>query len=306
MSKRSLLTLLAVFAVLVALVGMARFWSSRQAPERKLWPGGDAAKVERLALSGPKGHLEFQKKEGRWLMASPVAYPANSSLVAGFLEKLPNAAMAGPLTASKAKESLFGLGPDSAVRVEVPGTPRLDFWAGKAGPDFESLYIRFGDSPEVFEAKGLSRYDLERSSADWLSKEILKVPVEEQQAVLVKSTWTLSLVRSAKGDWSIEGQKVAVSTQPGSPFNVIQGTLNHWEADQLMLPPFPSLGKPTLEIRVKKTSQGQTTETLLRAYPERDGMVPIALSGEERVRFLVYPWRLDAFKKAPAEFGKSS
>ena len=302
MDRRSLLLLAAVLALLTGVAAFAVRRGARPTEERLLWPGADAAKTTRIVITSPSGRFELARKDGRWELASPVAFPADAGAVQPLLEKLPKVVLNGPLTESKARQNLFGLQPEAAIRVQADGGAPLDLQAGKAAPESESTYVRLGGSDAVYEARGLSRSDVERSTADWLSKAVVAVPPAALEHVVMKSTAaTVALAKSAAG-WSLEGRSVSVSTAPGTPFNVIQGSLADLQADSVLLPPLPALGKPVLEVRVRWTEKGAEQEVLLSAYPEKDGLVPLVKKGEERVRFLVYPWRLDAFKKPASEF----
>jgi hypothetical protein len=292
-----------VLVVLAAAAVLIVRRSGRPAAERKLWPGADPAQVQAISLTGPRGRVELVKKDLQWSMSVPVAYPVQPNLLQSFLGKLSDAVLAGPLTESPAKHSLFGLDSKSAVHLELRGGKPLDFLGGKPAPDYESVYVRVGPGPAVYEARGLSPYDLDRSSMDWLSKTVVQIPPDSLQAVVVKSTVTLSLVGGPGGLWRLGDKGMSISTAPGSPMNVIQGTLNDLEADQMLLPPFPARkARPNLEIQVRWSEKGKSRETVLLAYPEKDGMVPVEKSGEDRVRFHLYRWRLDAFRKPASEF----
>lgn len=302
MSRRSLLLLAGALAVVAGAAALAVRRGARPTEERRLWPGGDPAKVERLEISGASGKVVLAREDGEWQMTEPLAFPASGNAVQPLLDKLPKATLAGPLTQAQAKLPLFGLGDGEALRLVVSGSVPLELKAGKAGPDYDGTYVLLGSGPAVFEARGLSRYDLAKSSAEWVSKQILRVPPEALEAVVLKSSFTVSLLRSSAG-WSLEGKGVAVSTASGSPLNNLQGALNDLQADSVLLPPLPALtGKPRLEVRVRWSEKGARQEAVLSAYPERDGMTPLVKQGEDRVRFLVYGWRLDAFKKPASEF----
>lgn len=302
MDRRSLLLLAAVLALLTGAAVFAVRRGARPTEERLLWPGADLAKTSRIIITAPAGRVELARKDGSWDMTSPVAFPADGAAVRPLLEKLPKAVLIGPLTESKERLALFGLQPEAAIRVQADGGAALDLQAGKAAPESESTYVRLGGLDAVYEARGLSRSEIDRGTADWLSKAVLAVPPAALERVVMKSTAaTVALAKSAAG-WSVEGKSVSVSTAPGTPLNVIQGSLADLQADSLLLPPLPALGKPVLEVRVRWTEKGEAREEHLSAYPEKDGLVPLVKKGEDRVRFLVYPWRLDAFKKTASEF----
>lgn len=303
MNRGTLLILAVALAALAAAAVVTVRRGARPSEPRRLWPGGGADKARRVVLTRPGGRLEFVRRDGSWEMAAPLAYPANAAVFQEFVDKLAQAALQGPLTESPEKRELFGLGSADAIRLEVAGEAALDLWAGKAGNDTDTLYVRLGSAPQIFEARGLSRYDVERSTLEWLSKTILALPREGLEAVVLKTTHTVSLARGADGGWSLEGRGVALSTAPGSPVNVLEGTLYNFTADQLMTPPLPALpAQPALQVRVRWSEKGARREAALSAYREKDGMVPLVLEGESRVRFLVYPFRLEAFRKPPAEF----
>ena len=303
MDRRTLLALAAVFVFLAGSAAVLIRRGARPTEEAMLWPGGDAAKVQALTIASSTGTVSLSLKGGAWQLESPLSYPANASVVQPLVEKLPKTALSGPLTESKDRQAMFGFAPGIGLHVSVKGPAGLEFEAGKPGPDFDSLYVKRAGSDAVYEAKGLSLSDLERPATEWVSKAVLAVPVDGLDRVVLKSSFTVAMVRSS-GAWTLEGKDTHVSAAPGSPLNGIQGMLHDFQADQVALPPLPPLpAKPLLEVRAAWAEKGGARQdATLLVYPEKSGMMPVVKKGEDRVRFLVYPWRLDNFRKPASEY----
>lgn len=294
MTRRSLIVLTTILAVLAAAAFFAVRGASRPSERRRLWTGtpADAGKIVLSREGGPR--VELVRRGRSWRMTAPYDYPAASSGPDSLLEKLSKAVLEGPLTAVPDRHGRFGVDPGQAIRLEVAAKVTLELLAGKTSGDNDAVFVRLGASPEVFEAKGLSRYDLERSTGDWLDKTVLKLPPASVTTVVIKSTTTVALERGPGGSWKLRGEGVAVSSAPGSSLSRLLEALNPLEADQVAPGAAGPSGAAAFEVRVGWTEGTLPRETVLKGWKEKDGFVPLVREDQAGTLFLASRWKLEA------------
>ena len=184
MEKKTTIRLAVVVVLLLAIAYLAgafdRDFTTLDVPELAI----DADQIQQIEIAGGDQPMSFDLVNGQWRMAEPVAAKADSNRVARLVREVTSLSLAS--TASTNPERYDRYGVDSAAsRVRVSGDDlNQTFVIGKAGPDFQSIFVRLGDDPNVYGTNG--RISVDKDPDRWRDKTVVNLPVPDIERVTVR------------------------------------------------------------------------------------------------------------------------
>lgn len=176
-------------------------------------PADDIAQIRVDRATQP---VELRREAGAWQLTNPMPFPADSAMVAQFLQGLAAMELESVVSTNPERYSRYGV--DSTAQVLTVawdgGEERLVL--GDQGPDFQSTYVRLADDPRVFLAR--ANLTVPEDLVRWRDKTVVDVPVAAVTEVQVQkgeTAYTLTLA----GGWQVTA---AGTTAPADSAAVVR------------------------------------------------------------------------------------
>ncbi|MBI4386343.1 MAG: DUF4340 domain-containing protein, partial [Elusimicrobia bacterium] len=249
---------LAAILVVLAVLGAALVFFSRPPERRRLASEALAQNASRLELSGPQGRVLLARSSFTWNLEAPFAYPADSSSVQAVLDVLREGRLSDELSGDPSRHALFGLSGSSATRVRAwqpwkpPSAPEradADFYVGKEGLDADGFYLRFAESPSVFQAKGGSAAAFAKPLGGWLSKTVCSIATDSLERFSIRLGPDKVALGKSDGRWHVGNAARSLSTSTVE--QIVQPALTfflRFDADRILpLAEIPAAARALLE-----------------------------------------------------------
>ena len=198
--------LLVVLAILVAIFAILRLGVDRAGRENPLYPGFVPETVARISIDGKERETVIEKVGNEWLVVSEDSFPAEAGVVDAMLDKITGFSRKDIISSNPEKQALYQVDA-SGIGVEVgtsDGTTAASFVIGKAGPDYQSTYVRDIGSDDVILAPGYLPQAFERGNRSWQDKTVYELQADEILEVDIKRPdGTIVLLRDQTGEWFI-------------------------------------------------------------------------------------------------------
>lgn len=169
----------------------------------------------RLQLGGSDEESITLEKSGEgWGVTGLAGFPADAKKVDGLLEDLKALTVSRPVVSSPRYHETFGVTEkknEGRIRLwsGAGDKPELDLIVGDS-PNYRITHVRRADDNEVFEARGLTSYEIRSATANWIDKDLVNVPREQLTGlVLTNSNGTFEL-EQVEGTWKIVAPPDAV------------------------------------------------------------------------------------------------
>jgi hypothetical protein len=198
--------LLVVLAVLVAVFAVLRLGVDRAAGDKPLYPDFRPESVARITIDGKQRQSVFEKAGDVWLVVSEDSFPAEAGVVDAMLSKVTGFSLKDMISSNPEKQQLYQVDSTGiAVTMETAdGDTVASFVIGKAGPDYQSTYVRASGSSEVILAPGYLPQAFERGNRSWQDRTIYAFEPDDFLAVTVNHRdETVALKRNQAGQWFI-------------------------------------------------------------------------------------------------------
>ncbi|MFH1314453.1 MAG: DUF4340 domain-containing protein [Candidatus Eisenbacteria bacterium] len=199
--------LLVVLAILVAIFAILRLGVDRSAREKPLYPGFRRESAARITIVGKERETVIEKKEdGQWLVVSEDSFPAEGGVVEAMLDKITGFSRKDIISSNPEKQTLYQVDA-SGINVDIETTDdatAASFVIGKAGPDYQSTYVRDAGSDDVILAPGYLPQAFERGNRSWQDKTIYAFEPDDFLEIAIKRPGeTIVLLKDRAGEWFI-------------------------------------------------------------------------------------------------------
>ncbi len=208
-----ILAALLLFQALLLAVAYAP-WSGEAgaAGPQPLLPALASITPMRLEISDAEGQQAVLRREGeRWGLEAYDGYPADASKVRELLDKLRELRVQRPVvTTGRYHEALKVAEKTFERRLRLWEDPsaeaKVEVYFGTS-PSYNVIHARRAGDKEVYEARGLSAFDLRTSGASWIDKKLVDIPFEDVRAVRLRNaSGTFEIRRSgSEAAWEIAG-----------------------------------------------------------------------------------------------------
>jgi len=198
MSKKALLTLLALLAVAAGAALLLRNRSRAPTPGASgatLFPSLDLEKVEKVAVGFSGQTAVLERGAQGWIVASLFGYPADFPRLRQTLTELGELTAGAVVRGGTESPADFGLLTDATV-VTLFGEADAALAAISLGRSRSGggRYLRVGDGPVVLAKEDLGRFTAK--SEDWIEQKVLSVDVPQAGEITVafpESSYTVKL-----------------------------------------------------------------------------------------------------------------
>jgi Domain of unknown function (DUF4340) len=294
MQKRTLLSLVVIAAVLTAVFLTGKFLSKK--PLKTILSDKTLLQIKSMEISDGNQTLILKKSDKSWHMSAPIKYPANTNTIEAILSRLSEITYSKPLSTDQAKHHVFGIDDKTKISFyDKDGNKLQSFFVGKEAR-IDSFYLAFENSPNVYEAGGLSRGAIIKEANSWLDNMICDIPLETMsKIVLYRSNKRLEFSKNA-ADWFLETtasrtKRKFGETEKKKYLYPIMKTLFALRAGSVI--PANESTKSGTDIKVEIFQTGQNIPTtLLFAKSDKSSYRTTRKLNEDRVTFKVLDWKL--------------
>jgi hypothetical protein len=146
---------------------------------RALIPALAGIDPTRIEIRGAEEEsIRLVRNDDAWQVDDLGGFPADGEKIRGLLQNLQDIRVRRPLVSSSRYHDAFKVTKDdNEARVLVWGADaeemEIDLIVGSA-PNFRSSYVRLAGDDAVYEARGLSAYDLRPTHRQWIDRELLQ------------------------------------------------------------------------------------------------------------------------------------
>lgn len=208
--NRSQWILSGVLAVQVLLLIVTAPWSQGGGAEatRVLFPELESFTPTRLEIhESDERSVVLARRGDNWVLEEADGYPADSSKVDDLLDSLGEIRVRRPVVSSDRYHGALKVEEDDHERRlriwdDSGSDPEIDLLVGTS-PNYRLSHVRRGDEDRVYEARGISAYEMGSESGAWIDKKLVDVVADNVTSfTLTNGHGTLSLVR-ASGTWTL-------------------------------------------------------------------------------------------------------
>jgi hypothetical protein len=230
--NRSQLYLAGILVVQVALILVFRSpfaGASAGYETRPLLPGLEAITPDRVEIRSTDDEpVELLLENGAWRIEDLGGFPADGTKVETLLADLEQIRVRRPVVSSSRYHASFKVAEDEyEARVRLwagsEGDPDVDLLVGSS-PNFRTSHVRLAGKDEVYEARGISPYDLRPTTSSWIEREL--VDLDETRVtgvVLTNGSGSFELVKEG-GVWKLQsdGEDAAVDLDQGKVDSLVR------------------------------------------------------------------------------------
>ncbi len=142
-------------------------------------------KINQIYIKNKDNEILLEKTKDLWFLKTPYEYRADNREIENILDKISNSKLFGPLTDKKEIYDRFEIYPDSAPVITLKGNKEISFITGKATMDYQGTFIKFTNSKEIFEAKGIFPFDFKKKYEDFIYPKIMESDEKELTQILI-------------------------------------------------------------------------------------------------------------------------
>jgi hypothetical protein len=203
------LTAVLLFQLLVLLL-IAAPWSSGDGSTgpRVLLPeleGEDPSKIE---VGAGDARLTLIREADGWVVDQADGYPADGTKVDRILDDLRQLEVRRPVvTGSRYHDALKVGEKENERRLSVAsaetGDAELVLFLGTS-PNYGVTHVRRGDEDEVYEARGLSPWDLRAEPASWIDTQLIDAQADDVISVRLANAHGEFVLGRKDGAWELE------------------------------------------------------------------------------------------------------
>jgi hypothetical protein len=205
-------TVLAVLlAVQVAILAVLSLTGSGEAGPRSaeaLLPALDGLKPSRLVIDGADDEeVELRRQDGAWTLPEAGGYPVDGGKVDTLLADLEKVQVRRPVVTSPRYHAQLKVTEDEherRVRIwgDADGEPAADLLVGTS-PNYRISHVRRAGEDDVYEAMGLSTWDLRPDAAAWIDKKLIDLPADQVTALALSNEHGTFELRKIDGSWTL-------------------------------------------------------------------------------------------------------
>lgn len=296
---KGLYKLFFIFVILLVFAIVYTRFSSRS-PIKKPFKELNPVKAEAVNIKSGSNVMRIERKDDKWVIGSPIEYPADADSVDRMLEKLKNIRMGEEVCSGAEKYARYGLTESSQTEVNVfmrDGDGIKIVFGHQAG-DYMTFFGRIPPDDSIRLISGLEEYVLSRSLKDWRDKKCIRFERDDLSAVIFRGEEGFELIKSSDKWVLIYGnKKYDARTEKVDGF--IDAVLNlstddfidtEWAAVKKEY----GFDKPQREITIRFSGKPERSLVFGKRI---DARVFLSESSNKNVIFIISKYKLENLKK---------
>lgn len=200
--------LLLVQVVLILIFRSPFSGASTGYESRALLPALDAITPGQVEILGPdEESIKLTRRDGAWRVDDLGGFPADGTKIESMLDDLKEIRVRRPVVTSGRYHASFKVADDdheARIRLwdESEGEPDIDLIVGSS-PNFRTSHVRLAGEDEVYEARGVSPYDLRPTKSSWIERELIDADEIGVVGVVVTNAAGSFELAKQEGIWTV-------------------------------------------------------------------------------------------------------
>jgi hypothetical protein len=215
--------------VVLILVFRSPFSGATAAYEsRALVPALDAITPGQVEILGPDdASIRLTRRDGAWRIDGLDGFPADGQKIEELLDGLREIRVRRPVVSSPRYHASFKVAEDdheARVRLwdESESEPDVDIIIGSS-PNFRTSHVRLAEEDAVYEARGVSPYDLRPAEDAWIERDLVAIDESRIIGLTLTNASGSFLLSKQEGIWRV-----------GSPEGGAEAELDQGKVDSLV------------------------------------------------------------------------
>jgi hypothetical protein len=162
----------------------------------------------RIVLGGSDEEpITLEKSGESWGVTGLGGFPADGEKIASLLRDLEGITVRRPVVTSKRYHETFKVtDEENEGRVRIwsgsEDDPDVDLIVGDA-PNYRTTHVRLAGESDVYEARGLTAYDIRSATTNWIVKDLVDVSEEQVVGLLVNNGSGTYELEKRDGAWTV-------------------------------------------------------------------------------------------------------
>lgn len=299
--------LLAVFIVLLGISYVLKnksFNKEKLGQDNKIITNAEEAKIDRVEIKKGGNDTVIEKSGDDWIVSSKNGALADQEAVSALIKKSLELNKYIIASENKDKQADFEVGDNNGTDVILyEGDNKVgDFFIGKAGPDFDSTYLRVAGEDVVYLSRGYVGYYFDKE--DWRDLTIYDFDAEKVNKLALKYRDVLNNVAIKKDGEIWKTEDASAKEVNKDKVTSVLNTLAKLKADDIAYGKTPKeagFGTATLVVRLELEDGGKRN-LIIGGKSENDENSYYAKREEDDTIFIVSKSIVDNLMKKKSDF----
>ncbi len=221
----------------------------------------DSGSIAKISIEKSGTIITIENQGGKWMMTSPVNYPANMNTLLPILGGMGHFKVGSLVSSNPEKQSTFqvdSLGTKLSVTDRSGKT--VTMIVGKNGPTFEDVYFRKDGDKDVYLGIGISPFALNTNVSEWRDKVITTFQKEMISRVEYNTGTKNVVVQKDSSGWMVGTDSIETS-EMDSFLNTVSNFTTEDFADTLTKP-------ETVQMQIKVTADREIAYNIYPQMPD--------------------------------------
>ena len=255
----------------------------------------DSAMVSKIEIQLPSRSVVIENTDGKWMITSPLRFPANASTVTQLISSLAKFRVGSLISSNPEKQNMFQVD-STGTKLSIAhrsGKP-VSLVVGKMGPSYSEVYVRLPESNNVYLGEGLSTWMVNQELREWRDKTILTTNSDSIKEFSIEYKSKSFAFQRDSTRWMLGKDTVAAGE-----ISSALSTLSNLHADDFIDSTFSSTTKP-LSVKIH-TSE----DVVLNFFPLPPDSAKYAVQTSRSPQaFVLSKWSVQQVKKPIERFLK--
>ena len=208
-TQRLLAGALAAQIALLALLQFVSPTSRAAVKEQPLFPALASMTPQKVEIGdGTGASVALDRDGGAWTLESPKGYPVTAGKVEKLIGDIEKLSAGRPVVSNRRNHAALKVAEDGferRIRIwEKPGgKPSAELFVGTS-PRFQASHVRVGGKDPVYEATGISTYDVSADPGTWVDRSLVMIPADSVSAIGVSNPRGSFQLEKRDGRWSVK------------------------------------------------------------------------------------------------------
>ena len=180
-----------VLAAQILILGLLQlvFPTSRAAvKEQPLVPALASMTPQKVEVAdGTGASVALDRAGGAWALESPKGYPATASKVEKLIQDIEHLSAGRPVVSNRKNHAALKVADaefERRIRIfeKAGGKPVAELFLGTS-PRYQTSHVRLGGKDPVYEASGLSAYDVPADPGSWVERNVVPVAADSVSGI---------------------------------------------------------------------------------------------------------------------------
>jgi hypothetical protein len=205
--------ILAVLIVMSIVIPRIAYRSNTKKP----CAGIPSEQIARIKLFSNGQTILFEKDADIWrVTCASSVYTADAEAVQTILDSAQALEIKEVVSSNPERQDRFEVSPAKGTRIQLfmrgKETPGVDFYLGKALPDYMHFYLRFEGSNSIHSSLGFSSYIVKKQPDGWRNRKLGSPDKKLIESIAIEQKSVIDTVKKENGSWYYNAKQLDEAT----------------------------------------------------------------------------------------------